>query len=341
MATIKDIAELAGVSSASVSRILNNDPTLSVPQSTRDKVVEAAETLGYVKKKKRKQTPLMSVGILQWISAEEEITDPYYLSIRQGVENYCQEHKISVIRCFANDQNLPMNLDKADGLVCIGKFSKEKQERFASICENIIFLDMKLDPITHCFIVPDFKDAVRQVVHYFTDHGFFKCGYLGGIENLEGNRYPDERYRYFSRFASRANLNFAPYTMQGRFSRESGYEMMRQLIDSGKIPQAIFAASDPIAIGVLRACHEAGIQVPEQMALIGFDNIDESRFTIPSLSTVQVPTYEIGLTGMRLLHESWKRNENLQPMKIEMPCQLILRKTTPEAASSAETENER
>ncbi len=336
MATLKDIAQLAGVSSSSVSRILNNDPTLSVPQATRDKVFQAMETLGYVKKKKKNPDPLMHIGIIEWISAEDEIKDPYYLSIRQGVESYCQENRISVSRYFASDLNQPADLDSADGLVCIGKFSKNRQEQFASLCPNLIFLDTKIDPITHCFITPDFKDAMRQVVDYFSLSGYTECGYLGGVESLEDRDYPDVRCKYFQRFAKRASLNFEPYTLQEHFSRESGYEMMCELINANKVPQAIFAASDPIAIGVLRACHEAGIQIPEQMALIGFDNIDEARFTIPSLSTVQVPTFEIGLTGMRLLHEAWKRNEILQPMKIEMPCSLILRHTTPVQKADAE-----
>lgn len=328
MATLKDVANLAGVSSASVSRILNNDLTLSVPQSTRDKVLEAAETLGYVKKKKKVSISSMTVGIVQWISAEAEAQDPYYLSIRQGVENYCFHHKISTIRCFASDVELAKKLEKVDGTVCIGKYSEEARDMLMKICPNIIFLDMKLDPISSCFITPDFRGALQLVIDHFQLEGHQKIGYLGGVEKLDDKIYRDDRLKYFKRFASEANIEFEPWIRLGQFSRESGYAMMKDIIASQNLPTAIFAASDPIAIGALRACHEAGIKVPEDLCIIGFDNIDETNYTFPPLTTVFVPTYEIGSTGMRMLHDAWRRNENLPPMRIVLPCYLINRQTT-------------
>ena len=99
MATIKDIAHLAGVSSASVSRILNNDLTLNVPQETRQRVIDAANQLGYNKKRKKKIIEtVMTIGIIQWLSPVQETEDPYYLSIRQGVEEFCFQNKIGIKR---------------------------------------------------------------------------------------------------------------------------------------------------------------------------------------------------------------------------------------------------
>ena len=91
MATIKDIALKAGVSSASVSRILNNDATLNVPQETRQRVFDAAKELGYEKKKKKFDDTIMTIGIVQWMSPIQETDDPYYLSIRQGVEEFFKQ----------------------------------------------------------------------------------------------------------------------------------------------------------------------------------------------------------------------------------------------------------
>lgn len=328
MATLKDVANLAGVSSASVSRILNNDLTLSVPQSTRDKVLEAAEALGYVKKKKKAAVSSMLVGIVQWMSAENEAKDPYYLSIRQGVENYCFHHKISTLRCFASELELARKLEKVDGLVCIGKFSDAAREKMTEICKNIIFLDMKLDPISNCFIVPDFRGALKLVADFLAAEGHEKIGYLGGVEQVDETVYADDRLKYFKRFMNENNIQTEPWILLDQFSRESGYSMMKQILAMPERPTAIFAASDPIAIGALRALHEAGVKIPKEMSVIGFDNIDESNYTFPPLTTVFVPTYEIGSTGMRMLHDAWKRNENLQPMKIVLPCYIINRQTT-------------
>lgn len=328
MATLKDVANLAGVSSASVSRILNNDLTLSVPQSTRDKVLEAAETLGYVKKKKKTEVSSMLVGIVQWVSAENEAKDPYYLNIRQGVENYCSNHMITTIRCYASEFTLNKRLDKVDGLVCIGKFSEDARAKMISICSNIIFLDMRLDSISNCCIIPDFKGAMRLVIDHFVSEGHKKVGFLGGVEKINDKVYPDDRLKYFRRFAAQEDMDYLPYLVMNEFSRESGYEMMKSLIDSGHVPTAVFAASDPIAIGAMRACHEAGLRVPEDISIIGFDNIDECNYTYPPLTSIFVPTYEMGSTGMRMLHDAWKRNENIQPMEIKLPCYMIRRQST-------------
>lgn len=327
MATLKDVANLAGVSSASVSRILNNDMTLSVPQTTRDKVLQAAETLGYVKKKKKTEAASMLVGIVQWLSAEDEMRDPYYLSIREGVENYCINHKISTVRCFASEMETFAKLEKVDGLVCIGKYSEEERTNLMRICSNIIFLDMKLDPITACFIIPDFRGAVRLVTDFFRLEGHKHVGYLGGIEKVDGEIYPDDRLKYFLRFCEERGIECKEHIYQQEFTRESGYEMMKQLIASKERPSAVFAASDPIAIGALRACHEAGLKIPDDISIIGFDNIDEANYTFPPLTTIFVPTYEIGSTGMRMLHDAWRRNENLAPMQVVLPCYLINRET--------------
>ena len=136
MATIKDIAELAKVSSASVSRVLNNDPTLSVPKETRQRVLDAANQLGYKKKNKKVYDTVMTLGIIQWISPIEESNDPYYLSIRQGVEEYCFKNKIAIKRVFKTDVDYLNQLEDIQGLVCIGKYSQEDIETYKKICSN-------------------------------------------------------------------------------------------------------------------------------------------------------------------------------------------------------------
>lgn len=342
MATLKDVANLAGVSSASVSRILNNDLTLNVPQTTRDRVISAAQSLGYVKKKKKADASTMQIGIVQWISPVREMEDPYYLSIRQGVENFCVQKKISIIRTFATDNDILRKLDKVDGIVCIGKFSQAYQKKLSQICPNIIYLDMNLDPITACCIVPDFKSAIRSVIASFVSEGHRTTGYLGGREFVDDELYPDPRLKYFQRFASRAGLDYENYMREGEFSRESGYEMMMDLIRSKTVPTSLFCASDPIAVGAMKALLENGYRIPEDVSIIGFDNIEESNYTFPPMSTVFVPMYEMGTTGMRMLQDAIMRNENLSPMRVQLPCYPIFRQSTrlmPDACENEDLQN--
>ena len=139
MATIKDIAELAKVSSASVSRILNNDPTLSVPKETRQRVLDAANQLGYKKKNKKVYDTVMTLGIIQWISPIEESNDPYYLSIRQGVEEYCFKNKIAIKRVFKTDVDYLNQLEDIQGLVCIGKYSQKILKHIKRYVQMLFF----------------------------------------------------------------------------------------------------------------------------------------------------------------------------------------------------------
>ena len=98
MATLKDIANAAGISTGAVSRILNNDPTLSVSPETKKKVFDTALELGY-KKAKSKDKSQFKMGILQWFSAEQEMQDSYYLLVRQGIEDFCQKQGFGLIPC--------------------------------------------------------------------------------------------------------------------------------------------------------------------------------------------------------------------------------------------------
>lgn len=327
MATIKDIANLAGVSPASVSRILNNDPTLSVPMQTRQKVFNAAKELGYEKKKRKNDDTNMVIGIIQWLSPIQETEDPYYLSVRQGVEDFCFQNHISIKRAFYTDVDFLSSLEGVDGLVCIGKYGSKDIEIFKNICKNIIFLDMNIDPIHECCIVLDFKNAIKTVVSHLHSLGHQTIGYIGGLEYTDQQLYPDVRKKYFMRFCDELHIEYQDYIIEKEFSIESGFTMMNELIQEKRIPSAIFAASDPIAIGALKALALHDIKVPEDISLVGFDNIDTANYTYPPLTTIFAPTFDMGFMGARLLYDAFKRNENLSPFRIQLPCYLIERES--------------
>ena len=327
MATIKDIAELAGVSSSSVSRILNNDQTLNVTLATKQRVLDAAKQLGYKKKKKQKVDTCMTIGIIQWVSPVHETEDPYYLSIRQGVEDFCFHHKIAIKRIFRTDVDVSSHLQGCDALVCIGKYSKSEMEALKKACSNIIYLDMNIDPIYDCSIVLDFKNAMKRVVDYLHQCHHQSIGYLGGNEYIDGQLYPDMRKKYFRRYCEEYQIAYKDYIIEDSFSIESGFTMMNEMIQNGQLPSAIFCASDPIAIGALRALTQANIKVPEDISIIGFDNIDTVNYTNPPLTTVFTPTFDMGYMGARLVFDAFVHNENIAPVRIQMPCFLIERES--------------
>lgn len=322
MATIKDIALKANVSSATVSRILNNDQTLNVPESTKNTVLQAAKELQYYKKRKSLKSSF-TLGIVQWYSLEQEINDPYYLSIRQGVEQFCSEHNIHVIRTFKSDNHYLTALEHVDGLVCIGKFTFHEQNTFEQISKNIIFLDMENTIITNHTISVDFLHALENALSYLSSLGHTSISYLGGKEYLDGAiLYPDQRKEIFIQYCTKQNIDYTIH--EDCFSSESGYTMMCDIIQSKKLPTAIFAASDPIAIGAMRAMQEHHIRVPDDISIIGFDDIPNASYTNPPLTTIFVPTFEMGQFGANIIYHC----KNYQtPMKVLLPCTLIERES--------------
>ncbi len=326
MATIRDIAERAGVSPATVSRILNHDTSLSTSVETKQRVIQVAKELNYIKKTRlSSSSSRYTIGILQWMSVEQELEDRYYLLIRQGIEDYCAKHKINVVRTFLTDHNFLQQFNNIDGIISIGKFSKNDINTLKSITDNLVLVDMTTEDTSITTITLDFEQAVNDVMNYLYDLGHRKIGFLGGKEYLRDNTcYPDVRIECFKKFCAEKNLDCSDYIMEDKFLLSSGYEMMKELIEKDKVPTAIFAASDPIAIGAMRALSEYNYRIPEDVSIVGFDDTSFTKYSNPPLSTVNTPVYAIGVYSVRFVYSMIKSNFN-SPLRVKMPCTLIER----------------
>lgn len=333
LATIRDVAKKANVSVATVSRVLNNDTTLSTSVETRQKVFAAAKELNYVKKKRIVSTPTCVIGILQWFSSKQEIEDNYYFLMRQGIEDYCSKNNINIVRTFKTDNNYMEVLNDVDGIICLGKFTKQEVNDLHNLNNNIVFLDMIVDDIKITSISLDFRQAVNDAVDYLYSLGHRDIGFLGGVEELEdGTIYPDKRLAEFKNACDNKGINYNSYILQDKFTTASGYEMMKKLIDSNNVPSAIFSASDPIAIGAMRALQENDYKIPDDVSIIGFDNTELSGYTNPPLTTMNAPVYAMGIYGVQLINSMLhsKNKKLLSPMKIYMPCPIKIRNSCTE-----------
>ena len=342
MATIRDVAKKANVSVATVSRVLNNYTTLSTSLETKQKIFAAAKELNYIKKRRVVSSSACKIGILQWFSSKQEIEDNYYFLMRQGIEDYCSKNNINVVRTFKTDNNYLEVLGDVDGIICLGKFSKQEINTLYELNSKIIFLDMTVDDINITSVSLDFRQAVTDAVNYLYDLGHRCVGFLGGIEQLEdGSVFPDKRLDIFKTVCREKGIEFEGYVMQYKFSTSSGYNMMKQMIEGGKLPTAIFSASDPIAIGAMRALQESGYKVPEDISIIGFDNTELSGYTNPPLTTVNAPVYAMGIYGVQFILALVKPKSNsyISPMRVYMPCPVKLRNscTTPNISRSIRT----
>lgn len=325
MATIKDIANAAGISAGAVSRILNNDPTLSVSPETKKRVLEIAQELNYQKSRNRDKS-IFKMGILQWFSAEQEMQDSYYLLVRQGIEDFCQKHSIGIVRAFQSDAASIATLQDMDGLICIGKFSDEEIHKFIDICKNIVFLDMPVSDYNITTLTMDFKAAVYDALDYLTELGHKRIAYLGGKEYV-GNQelFTEERKQAFIAYTNKHELNDC-LIFEDAFSTASGYQMMQELLQNEKLPTAVFAASDAIAFGAMRAIQEKGLSIPDDISIIGFNDTEMSAYTTPALTTISAPAYDMGQHGANLIYAATNLNI-ATPLKAKIPCQLVKRES--------------
>lgn len=306
MATLKDIAKLAQVSLATVSRVLNQDPSLSVSPETRDKVLTTARKVGYQKHLRNKPfDPAKNLAVVQWYSEEEELNDPYYYAIRLGLERRAEELGYELTRYF--NQAIFEAPIQVDGIIAIGKYSPKQIKRLSQISPHLVFVDS--DTLKDGFpcVTTDFDTAVHQVIDYFLDRGHKKIGMLAGEETTSDGQVTliDQRFRSFKNYASEQGIYQASHLFVGDFSTQAGYDLMTQAIQQlgDQLPTAFFMANDSLAVGALRALHEQQIPVPERVALISFNDTPITKQVYPALSSVTVFTQEMGKTALDMLHK--------------------------------------
>ncbi|EOD00904.1 LacI family DNA-binding transcriptional regulator [Caldisalinibacter kiritimatiensis] len=333
MATIKDIAEKAGVSPATVSRVLNYDKSLSVSDETRKKVFEIAEELDYKtvreRKKEREVGKRIKVGLINWYSEKEELGDPYYLSIRLGAEKECYNKNVDIVKIFKQDDRYGINqFDDLDGIIAIGKFSEDDIDTFLSYSKNIVFVDSSPNEKKFDSVVIDFKKAVLEVLKYLIKLGHNQIGYIGGREYVGNNKrlVEDEREETYISFMKEKGL-FNPNNIYiGRFTAEDGYKLMKEALQKEEVPTAFFIANDTMATGAIRALYEANLKVPDDISIIGFNDNATSKFLVPPLSTVKVYTEFMGATAVNLLLERINDNREISK-KVIIPSELIIRES--------------
>lgn len=330
MATLKQIAKEAGVSLATVSRVLNYDNTLSISDEKRHLIVEIAERLEYQtpRNRRRKTINEYTIGIVQSISEIDEVEDPYYLGIRMGIEKQCKEENIHVIR-FPRIGNTNKTMDvKLDGLIFIGKFSEREVKYYESKYKNMVFVDTSKFSERHDSIIIDIRAAVYKVLEHLLKSGYKRIGYIGGIENFEEYREPlgEKRYDAFVNFMKERDIYRKEDCYIGSFTPQSGYEIMRKAIQQGDLPEVFFVANDSIAIGALRALHEKNIQVPAEVSIIGFNDIPTASYTFPPLSTVKLYNEMMGEKAVGLFVDQMSGRK--VPIKMILPVDIIERGTT-------------
>ncbi|RJX69356.1 transcriptional regulator EbgR [Vibrio sinensis] len=327
MATLKDIATEAGVSLATVSRVLNDDPTLSVKDDTKHRILEIAEKLEYrtsSSKKATKETKRRHHFLALYnYKQEAEVNDPYYLSIRHGIETQCDKLGIALTNCYNSE--ICIEIQKITGVLLVGKIDQRTINQLPKhLADSICHIDFSDQERSYDCVDIDLVRISKQVIDFFIDQGYERIGFIGGQD--EPNT-ADIREKAFVEYGSLKGVVSKIDIYRGDFSSLSGYNLAKTMLTKENFPNALFIASDSIAIGVLRAIHEFGLNIPQDIALISVNDIPTARFTFPPLSTVRIHSEMMGIQGVNLLVEKYRDGRAL-PLQVYVPSKLKLRGTT-------------
>lgn len=322
MATMREVADKAGVSIATVSRVLNFDETLNVAEETKNRIFETAEELEYISSHRKKKKKALNIGIAHWYTDEQELKDPYYLALRIAVEKKCDERTIIFQRLASYDKS-----HKAfDGIIAIGKFGKSAICKLEAYDCPVVFVDFSPDEEKFDAVVTDYKKGVRKALNYLLELGHKEIGYIGGCEYLEGELLEDEREATFKSFMEEKGIFCEEWFLKGTFLPEEGYRLMKMCLSQPHYPSAFFIASDPMAIGAYKAIAEVGLKVGKDISIIGFDDIYTSQFLTPSLTTIKVYTDFMGETAVDVLVESIESKHEIHK-QILIPTKLMIRES--------------
>ena len=208
MATLKEIANVVGVSVGTVSRVLNNDSTLSVGDETKIKIFNVAEEMQYKTLKQRKssdksKTNKLRVGIVEMYNPKEQLEDPYYLLLRSVVDKECFENEIEVVNLYKNNEEYRfIGEEFINGIIAIGKFDKSEIKSLNKLSENIVFLDSSPDDIKYDSVKINSKLRTNMSLEHLVKLNHKEIGYIGSFKTLDEykTKSQDKRLDFFKEY---------------------------------------------------------------------------------------------------------------------------------------------
>lgn len=301
--TIKDIAEEAGVSYATVSRALNNK--YGVKPDTRKRVEAVARARGYTPNAIARglvKQETHSIGLII-----PDISNPFFPQVASGVEDAAKERGYSVFLCNTNYESereahyLQLLVEKrVDGIILASGFQSGEFPAIAAPGTiPMVSLCARFDSVQDSFVVIDNERGGFIATRHLIEQGYTHIGFMG----TQGDGFPEgQRFKGYRLALSKFNLPFEErYVFSGDLKRETGHKIIRRIIAAADYPRALFVENDLMALGVIQGTKEAGLRIPEDIAVVGFDDIAFASFPEIGLTTVRQPKYEMGKLAATLL----------------------------------------
>lgn len=334
MSTMREIARIARVSVATVSRVVNNDQTYRMKAQTRDRVWKAIADTGYKVPPPRVDTPnskrakQKSIGCVLSI-VKEKYRDPYFMSVLAGIEKRFARYgyTLDFLRTKTELREPSILSDIIErppaGLILMDTLDSNLYRHLLDHIPNCVGIDTQHNDIDN--VGYDQLGTAKNAVDFLIARGHRDIAFIGGDPNTQF--FNNGRYDGYCLAMQAAGLKVHENWVHNcRWDELACIEQVRGMMALSPRPTAIFAASDLMAMAALSALYSMGFSVPAQVAVIGISNIELSRFSSPPLTTYEVPAFEIGLLAVDLLEERLRENFPL-PKRVLLPTRQILRES--------------
>lgn len=329
---LKDIAKIANVSPATVSLVLKNKQGVS--QQKRESITKLLVENGYSIAEQSTANPTKNIRFLKYTKHGMLIDgNPNFItSIMDAVEFQTRSQNYNLLMTSFNSSQIDevtktLQEDPADGVILLGtELDKDDLPFLHSIATPLVVVDNLLPTEDISCVTMQNRSSILRSVSYLYELGHHQIGYIA-------NAYPScncsERLDAYKEAMNLFGLNYDPnLILTTNPTAEGAYKTMYDAINRKKtLPSAIIANNDTIAIGCMKAFNEFGIRVPEDLSIIGFDNISFSSMSCPPLSTQSVSCTDMGIWAVRILTDQIK-NPKSPSVKIQVGTELIVREST-------------
>lgn len=320
-ATIKDVAKIAGVSLATVSRVINNKTKGSMSEKTKQKVLRAIQQLDYTPDTRAQSLRGLKTGLIGVVIPEA--SSSYYQELSHAIMNVCYKQGFGVLTC-SSENDVERELfyidflqgQKVDGIIIISE--RLKAQKVNDLIRKeipIVLLDEDIPGTEAPAVVTDYYKGASKAVQYLIDLGHRKIAFIKGRMTTPSTKKRLEGYVDMLR---KNNLRVDNILIkQGDFSYKSGYEATRQLLkDCEGAFTAIFCSCDLMAFGAIQCIHDMGKCVPSDYSVVGFDNTYYSTISVPPLTTVAQPNLELVRIAFDLI-KKWTREKESRHFSCE------------------------
>lgn len=330
---LSEIASKAGVSISTVSRVLNNDTKKPASAKTRERILAVATELGYFSPvgQAAPVQPVQHKIVCYLATPSDTFADNFFSRLLMGVQAEAVKRGYQITNSFSSaDSSIDavLNLigdESNEGVILMGRVSQSLLRELKARTSNIVYAGLNRTNAGIDEAVCDAYSAIRRSVRFLHDNGHTKIGFLGTIDIQKNGVINEHRFRAYSDELHALGLPLEEkYCKDIPLSTTNAYEAMCEMLEAGDVPEAMCCANDNVAIGAISALNRYQLRVPEDVSVIGLDNIDTGMYLKPSLTTHEVHAKELGRLALWVL-DNRITGSHFTPLYVEMQSEIIVR----------------